>query len=297
MNKIISTKNANIFIECNEVINLFLHTLNIYGLLGNHGTNYSLRQNENVIKSIDKKTEKDVEQGDHYFSYGDLKIYETGMDFILDNEAWKNPVDAENVYMGNLEMNFNSALQKGWNEFYKDYWNDTYNERKKLFDECINAFDFIENLEKMKMAAHSEFTKDFYIFPAESLVHSALKYNDNVCMGNLIVGNDMGFVHEGLHLLLQEKWAADNEIVEAVSRANYQGKTYHSWAAKYEQALVIGLDCCIRDMDDMTAKNYYNGCDVGDVFEIAYPLIKEYYNGGCKDSIESLMLKIIRRTT
>jgi hypothetical protein len=292
----VNTKNALIIIDCNEVINLFFHTLNIYGLLGNHGTNYALRQNEEVISSIDKKIEQDVEQGDRYFSYGKLKIFETGMNYILDNKIWENPIDEINTHMGITEMNFNLAFQKCWIEFYKSYWNDTLPERQHLFEECINAFDFTGSLEKMTIAAHREFTNDFYIFPAEALIYSGLKFNDNVCMGDLAVGEDMGFVHEGLHLLLKEEWANNDEIIEIIKKSNYQEEYYSSWVAKYEQALVVGLDCCIRNKDEKAAENYYNGCNVGDIFGTAYPLIKEYYNGGCRESIENLMLKIISRT-
>lgn len=295
MQKVINTKESKIFIDCNEVINLFLHTLNIYGLLGNHGRDYILRQEERVIKSIDKKIEEDVKQGDRYFSYGKLNIYRTGMNYILDNETWKNPVDSAIIHMGITEMNFDSAFQKSWNQFYKEYWNDTLNDRRKLFEECINEFDFVGSLRKMELAAHSKFTSDFYIFPAEALVYSGLKFNDNVCMGGLIVGDDMGFVHEGLHLLLKEEWANNSKIIEVIEKSEYKETYYNSWAAKYEQALVVGLDCCISNKDD-TAENYHKGCHVDDVFAVSYPLIKEYYNNGCNENVETLMLKIISHT-
>lgn len=100
MNKVIKLKDIKIIVDCNEVINLFLHMLNIYGLLGNHGRNYTLRQNEKVIKSMDKQIEEDIKQGDYYFSYNKLVIYEPGMNYILNNETWKNPVDKSNIHMG-----------------------------------------------------------------------------------------------------------------------------------------------------------------------------------------------------
>ena len=296
MQKIIDVKNAKIIFDCNEIINLFLHTLNIYGILGNHGTQYALRQNEKVINSMDKKIEADVKQGDYYFSYGDLAIFEPGMNYIVNNGTWEKHVDQDTINMGVTQMNFNLAFQKSWYEFYKEYWYDTLTDRNKLFQECINAFDFVEGTKKMTLAAHREFPKNFYVFPAEALTYSGLKFNDNICMGDLQIGEDIGFVHEGLHLLLNEEWAKSTEIIETIKSANYKEEYYHSWAAKYEQALVIGLDCCIRNNDDRIAENYFNGCNVGDVFSIAYPLIKDYYYNGCNESIEKLMLNIISHT-
>jgi len=121
MNNIIETNNIKIIINCNEVINLFLHTLNIYGLLGNHGTGYKLKKNENVIKSIDKNIQENVKQGDSYFSYGNLNIFIPGMEYITNNKAWEKTIDQIIINMGITEMNFNLAFQKSWNEFYKNY--------------------------------------------------------------------------------------------------------------------------------------------------------------------------------
>jgi len=74
MNTVINTKNANIIIDYNEVINLFLHTLNIYGLLGNHGNHYSLRQDEKVIKSIDEKIKEDENKATDIFRMVNFKF-------------------------------------------------------------------------------------------------------------------------------------------------------------------------------------------------------------------------------
>jgi hypothetical protein len=296
MRNIVETKDVKIIIDCNEVINLFLHTLNIYGLLGNHGTSYKLKKNENVLKSIDKEILENVKQGDSYFSYGNLWLYIPGMEYIINNRVWENQIDQININMGITEMRFNLAFQKSWNEFYKDYWYNTLKERKLLFLECMNSFNFVEAAKKMTIAAHCEFPSDFYVFPAESLAGSGLKFSNNVCMGDLVIGSDMSFVHEGLHLLLNKKWAENKDINKIIKESNYKVEYYNSWMEKYEQALVIGLDCCIQNSSDERAKNYYENCDVDDVFNVAYPLIKNYYNNNCNESIEKLMFKIIKQT-
>jgi hypothetical protein len=198
--------------------------------------------------------------------------------------------------MGITEMDFYLAFEKSWNEFYKYYWYKTLNERKKIFDECVNSFNYTNAIEKMIVASQREFPSDFYIFPAEALAGSGLKFSNNVSMGDLRIGSDMSFVHEGLHLLLNEEWSKDNEIIELINNSNYKAGLYNTWSAKYEQALVIGLDCCIQNSSDEKARNYYENCDVGDIFDVAYPLIKNYYNNGINESIEKLMYKVIKQT-
>ena len=296
MQKIIPLKNSKLIIDYNETINLFLHTLNIYGLLGNHGSCYKLRNDERVKKSIDEVIQEDVKQGDSWFSYGNVRIYEPGMNFIIKNKTWEKPVDETNMYMGITTNNFGMAFKKCWDEFYKAYWQSTLNEREKQFNECVNRFDFEDAAQKMMRATHREFPSDVYIFPAEALGRAGLKFNKNICMGDIHSLEDVCFVHEGLHLLLNEEWAKNREIVELINKSNYKDKYYGSWTAKFEQVLVVGLDSCIRNIDDESAKRYYEGCNLHDVFDVAHPLIKSYYENGCDMSIEELMLKIIRGT-
>jgi len=148
----------------------------------------------------------------------------------------------------------------------------------------------------MVIVTHCEFPNDFYIFPAEPLSGSGLKFSNNVSMGDLEIGSDMSFVHEGLHLLLNERWAKNEDIIEIIKKSNYKDDFYNSWIAKYEQALVIGLDCCIQNSNDKRAENYYKSCNVDNVFNVAYPLIKNYYDNDCNESIEKLMFNIIKQT-
>ncbi|MCL2371950.1 MAG: hypothetical protein FWC78_00920 [Defluviitaleaceae bacterium] len=296
MRKSIDVGGSKIIIDCNEVVNLFLHTLNMYGLLGYHGTQYPLRQDENALAAVDEKIHEVVKQGDRHFSYGDLDIYEPCMGYIVDNKTWQQPLSPENIHMGIPHMDFGAAFQKSWDGFYKGYWHDNHAGLAKLFQECVVAFDFADAAKKMAMAAQSDFQKEIYIFPAAAVAESGLKFRDNVCMGELYAGGDMGFVHEGLHLLLQENWARNDEITQIIAAGNYSDSNYGSWAAKYEQILVVGLDCCIRNLSDQRAERYYQGCGVSNEFGMAYGLIKEYWLGGCKETVNSLMAKIITKT-
>jgi hypothetical protein len=282
----------SIIINCSETINLFLHTLNIYGLLGYHGQDYPLRGNAKAIAALDPELLERIKDGDRYFSRGDLKIYETGMNYILDNRAWERQPQKGDISYGIVEADFGWAFDKGWDEFYRDYWQETLGERKALFEKCVASFDFIKALEKMTKATHNIFSSNFYIFPAEPLGHSGLKYRDNVCMGGMFPGDDMGFVHEGLHLLLNKRWALDERIRLLMRNYNDDG-FYDSWASKYEQALVVGLDCQIKEYDDKFAEKYYNNCSVGDLYSEAYPRIMRYYKDGCTDSVDNLMFSIM----
>ena len=293
MRKIIIAGSTKIVIDYNDIINLFLHTLNVYGLLGNHGLDYPLREDEAVKKSIDPKILEDVKEGDSYFSYGSLSIYEEGMNHIINNKIWENLIDNSNIRMGVNQKNFGMAFEKCWNEFYKDYWQSSLTEKEKLFTECVNSFDFKEAAEKMRLASHREFPDNFFIFPAEALGHSALLFGNNIVMGNLEIGYDMGFVHEGLHLLLGEEWAKDPVIAGIMEKTDFRDEVYGSWKAKYEQALVVGLDCCIRRKDDLYAEKYHEGCGIGDLYTRSYPLIRNYYINGCRGSIEDLMRELI----
>ncbi|MCL2758419.1 MAG: hypothetical protein FWE64_03810 [Alphaproteobacteria bacterium] len=303
MNKVVTTKNAKIIISCNEAVNFFIHTLNIYGMLGVQGNQYALRQNEKVRQSIDSEIFEEIIQPQYCTRTGQnfyasdwkpkkrLRIYETGMQYIMDNKIWEKPVDLENVHMGVTEVNFDRALRKSWEKFYRDYWRETLKDREALFEKCANGFDFAEALEKMELATQRIPGDDFYVFPTEATAEAAIWFEPNVSMGTMRrPGHDFGFTHEGLHILLKEEWAKNNKIVKFMEKVDYKGWQFH-----YEQALVVGLDCCIRNIDS-AAKDYHKGCGVDDVFPVSYPLIKEYYDSGCKEDLEEVMFKIISRT-
>ncbi|MDE5992117.1 MAG: hypothetical protein K2G87_03610, partial [Oscillospiraceae bacterium] len=59
----------------NPTVNLFFHTLNLYGLLGNHGRTYGLRNDENAVKTVISEIYEQVKDGDWFFSYGKNGVY------------------------------------------------------------------------------------------------------------------------------------------------------------------------------------------------------------------------------
>ena len=73
-----------------------------------------------------------------------------------------------------------------------------------------------------------------------------------------------------------------------------KGNRWRSWESKYEQALVVGLDCHIRGIeeDHEAVYRYYVGCGVGDLYEIAWPAISEYVAKRNRN-LESLMVALI----
>ena len=324
MKKIINTKNADIIISCNEAVNFFIHTLNIYGVLGKHGKRYALQpsgtllqsrkqlpghnpdyvlRHNKVLSSMDGRVFEYVKQcsdnhGKNWFASADakprgyLRLFDTGMQYIMDNKLWDKPVDSANVNMGISEADFNVALQKSWEVFYKDFWHETVGDREKLFAECVNSFNFVEALEKMERASQRKWTNDFYIFPTDAMAESASWFKPNVSIGGLNhTEHDFSFVHEGLHLLLKEKWAKNDKIVSLIQKSGYKSERYNRWQSEYEQVLVIALDHLIRNKDEIGGY-----CGTEDIFHMAYPLIKEWYNNGCKEDLEKLMFEIISRT-
>lgn len=77
----------------NPTVNLFFHTLNLYGLLGNHGRAYCLKNDENAVKTVIPEIYEQVRDGDYFFSYGKNGVYCSGMECILKSGLWEKYPD------------------------------------------------------------------------------------------------------------------------------------------------------------------------------------------------------------
>lgn len=277
----------------NPTVNLFFHTLNLYGLLGNHGRAYGLRNDENAAKTVIPEIYEQVKDGDYFFSYGKNGVYCSGMDCIMKNGLWREYPDFSRFKITAETECFIPAYEACWEGFYKNYWDTSAEKGAEEFRKCVEKYDWRDLLEKMQLAAKQRLFTDIYAFSAEAAAGSGMTYSDNVTIGS---GGDMAVVHEGLHLLLREKWADDERIQKYLAEKHKpfnRAEMHHSNYVKYyEQALVLTLEHIILCRENKLEESC-RSCGVHELYGIAYPAVKDYYESGCKDSLETLMLGII----
>lgn len=275
----------------NPTVNLFFHTLNLYGLLGNHGRAYSLRNDENALKTVIPEIYEQVKDGDYFFSYGKNGVYCPGMKCILENALWKKYPDFTRFKITAETECFIPAYQACWDGFYKNYWNTRSEEIGVQFRKDIEKFDWRDLLEKMQLASQQKLFTDIYAFSAEAAAGSGMTFSDNVTIGS---DGDMAVVHEGLHLLLREKWAEDERIKKLLEARTFdrEKKPYSSHVKYYEQALVLTLEHIILGRENKLEESF-RSCGVHELYSTAYPIVKDYYESGCKASLEDVMLGIL----
>lgn len=275
----------------NPTVNLFFHTLNLYGLLGNHGRAYRLRNDENAIKTVIPEIYEQVKDGDYFFSYGKNSVYCSGMECILKNGLWKKYPDFTHFTITAETKCFVPAYQACWDGFYQNYWAEHSEKNGEQFKKDVEKFDWQDMLEKMQLSSQQKLFTDIYAFSSEAAAGSGMTYSDNVTVGS---GGDMAVVHEGLHLLLREKWADDWRIKKLLEAKPFDcGKMpYSSYIKYYEQALVLTLEHIILGRENKL-EDSFRSCEVHDLYGIAYPAVKDYYESGCKASLEDVMLGII----
>ena len=276
----------------NPTVNLFFHTLNLYGLLGSHGRAYGLRTDENAVKTVIPEIYEQVKDGDWFFSYGKNGVYCSGMECILKNGLWKEYPDFSRHKITADTECFIPAYEACWDGFYKKYWAEHSEKSGENFRKDIESFDWQDMLEKMQLASQQRLFTDIYAFSAEAAANSGMTYSDNVTIGS---GGDMAVVHEGLHLLLREKWAEDERIKKLLEAKPFDRDKMHysNYVKYYEQALVLTLEHIILGCKNKLEESF-RSCGVQELYGIAYPAVKDYYESGCKASLEDVMLEIIK---
>ena len=275
------------------LVNLFIHTLNLYDLLGGHGKQYPLCKNVQVRKAILSDLYSQVTGKDQYFTRGDLNIYEASMQKIVEENLYTEKVTPHLLDQISPKA-FPSALANSWKLFYEDYWTEKFDLLLKIFRKIIEDIDWTKNIDQMAELSQSSFHGQMLLFFVEATAESALTFGKRTCIGTLQTGSDGGFVHEGLHLLLDEKWAASPRINALIESKGFTDPFWKNWQNKYDQALVVSLDCHIQGFaDDLDrVRKYFQGCRIEDLYPTVWPLISRYVQerGG---TIEELMYRVI----
>jgi hypothetical protein len=195
---------------------------------------------------------------------------------------------------------FGRALVSMWDCFYHQYWERSFDELLVQFRRMNDEVRWAESLAQMERLTRRQWKGSAFVFATEGAGRSALWVKPNICIGGLGEASDAGFVHEGLHLLLGEEWATAPRIQAFMASRDFNDRFWKSnWAGKYEQALVASLDIYIRGLhrkypEGKVVPNYLSGVRVGDIADIAWPLVKDYADHPA-GTIEDLMLEMIQR--
>ena len=275
------------------LVNLFIHTLNLYDLLGGHGKQYTLRKNVQARKAIISDLHSQVTEKDRYFTRGDLDIYKASMQKIVEENLYLEKVAPQLLDRISPEA-FPSALINSWELFYKNYWTGEFDQRLKIFQKIIEDINWPKTIDQMAGLSQSSFHGQMLLFLVEATAESALTFGKNTCISTLQVSSDGGFVHEGLHLLLHEKWAEDQRINALIESKGFTDPFWKNWQNKYEQALVVYLDCHIQGFaDDLNrVSKYFRRCRIEDLYPTVWPLVSRYVQER-EGTIEGLMYRVI----
>jgi hypothetical protein len=195
---------------------------------------------------------------------------------------------------------FGRALVSTWECFYRQYWERRFDDLLVQFRRMNDNVRWPESLAQMEKLTGRQWKGSMFVFAAEGAGKSGLWVKPNICIGGLDETSDGGFVHEGLHLLLGEEWARAPRIQRFMASRNFNDPFWKSnWAGKYEQALVASLDIYIRGFhrkypENQVVPNYLSGVRVGDIADVAWPLVKAHA-GHPTGTIEDLMFEMIQR--
>jgi hypothetical protein len=286
-------------ISLDPLVNLVIHTLNMYDLLGLHGQRYHLKTDEKAREAIDSGIFAAISGKERHFGGGQLRIYSPTMDAIISGKFCEHYPD-EGLLSQLSPEPFDAALTRMWREFYRAYWDEKFDDLLVEFQQMNANMRWDETLATMEELTGCSWTGTMVVFAVEATAESALKWGDGACIGTLSSRGDAGFVHEGLHLLLQERWAESPRIQEFMAGRSFADEFWgEHWQRKYEQALVVGLEIHLRKLADRhqrpaaeVAKLYFDGNMVGDLYDVAWPAIAKYVQEDGA-SIEELMLAII----
>lgn len=289
---VVGVPDGELVISLDPMANLVMHTLNMYDLLGEHGGGYPLSSDERALKAVDREIFDRIAGKERYFGCGPLNLYSPTIETLVRKCLYTAHPDNESL-LGLFPAPLNNALKDTWDSFYREYWSSNMDRLFDEFEEMDRQMNWAEMLRRMEQVTQTKWCGSMLVLAVEATGWSALTWGDSVCIGTVDRNGDAGFVHEGLHLLLRERWAEDSAIQGFMAGRAFKDRYWRSWKAKYEQALVVALDARLRNWPDQHVQRYFEGCQVGDLYDLVWPKICAYVDRPVI-SVPELMLEIIR---
>ncbi|MDO8504932.1 MAG: hypothetical protein Q7S36_03730 [Candidatus Liptonbacteria bacterium] len=268
-----------------EAINLFFHTLNVYGLLGLHGKTY--KSGDSADAGLSSVLKEESEGRDDRFEGLVRKLVEADP---------KTPEELFAVFSADkYETALSEALKKSWESFYGDYWIKNREKLMNNFASLTISNNWTEEAGKMEKLSGSKLETDFYLVGAEALAQSGMYAKPNISIGSM---EHSSFFHEGMHLLLKEKWAEDPRIKSLMPDNWHDPEMWgNSWQQKFEQAVVVALDSLGKNMTKEKSYMYFDGCLVGDIKDFFYEPLKNWYEqkmlGKEAEKLEDVIYEIL----
>jgi len=289
---VVRVPDGELVISLDPMANLVMHTLNMYGLLGQHGGGYSLSGDKRAREAVNREIFDRVAGKERYFGDGPLNLYSPTIETLAKKRLYTENPDNESL-LGLFPVPLGDALKEMWGSFYREYWSNNIDRLCDEFEEMDRKVNWAEMLHRMEQVTQTKWRGSMLVLAVEATGWSALTWGDSVCIGTVDRNGDAGFVHEGLHLLLRERWAEDSAIQRFMAGRAFKDRYWRSWKAKYEQALVVALDARLRNWPDQHVQRYFEGCEVGDLYDLVWPKVCAYVDRPVIP-VPELMLEIIQ---
>lgn len=289
---VVRVPDGELVISLDPMANLVMHTLNMYGLLGQHGGGYSLSRDKRAQEAVNREIFDRVAGKERYFGDGPLNLYSPTIETLVQKRLYTEHPDNESL-LGLFPVPLDDALRGMWGSFYREYWSSNIDRLYDEFEEMDQQMNWAEMLHRMEKVTQTKWRGSMLVLAVEATGWSALTWGDSVCIGTVDRNGDAGFVHEGLHLLLRERWAEDPAIQRFMAGKKFSDSCWRSWKAKYEQALVVALDARLRNWPHEHVRRYFEGCQVGDLYDLVWPKVCAYVDRTVIP-VPELMLEIIQ---
>ena len=243
----VSVPGGSLSIYLEPASNLILHTTSLYGLFDGQGAGYALLDDVAAKRAVDPRILAALGGKDRrYSARGAANVFTPTFRAFLDGHLYEKPPDLA-AWRAIAPAVFGEALEEMWRGFYRDYWTRRFEALASEFRQMSDNVRWAEMLGRMEQLTGRRWRGEMRIFAVEATGKSALTFGRDVCIGTVGAGEDAGFVHEGLHLLLDEAWAKSPRIAALMADAGFRDRFWGArWAAMYEQAVVVLFETHLR---------------------------------------------------